>query len=178
MLVRINDCVNTPTSHQHQLTLNGLMAVINHFCIPSVCAAGHVRAAASTCLAYLACHPVGAKGDGCLWGPFRPKLLSVGTLGALLRAALTSSHDDPCNNIIQQTAAVGIMYLTTMVGSDASAAPVQPTLPPAAAPVRKALSVDKAMHTCKGQACIMYNLNCSRACSPAAHYIHNAGWCC
>lgn len=77
--------------------------------------AGHVRAAASTCLAFLACHPLGAKGDTCLWGPFRTKLLEVGALGALLKAALMSSSDDPCNNIIQQTAAVGIMYLTTMV---------------------------------------------------------------
>lgn len=77
--------------------------------------AGHVRAAASTCLAFLACHPLGVKGDGCLWGPFREKLLSVGALGALLKAALMSSSDDPCNNIIQQTAAVGIMYLSTMV---------------------------------------------------------------
>jgi hypothetical protein len=80
-------------------------------------AAGHVRAAASTCLAYLACHTLGAKGDSCLWGPFRTKLLSVGTLGALLKAALMSASDDPCNNIIQQTAAVGIMYLTTMVSN-------------------------------------------------------------
>jgi hypothetical protein len=79
------------------------------------CAAGHVRAAASTCLAFLACHPLGAKGDACLWGPFRAKLLSIGALGVLLRAALVSSSDDPCNNIIQQTAAVGIMYLSTMV---------------------------------------------------------------
>jgi hypothetical protein len=74
-----------------------------------------VRAAASTCLAFLACHPLGAKGDTCLWGPFREKLLSVGALGALLKAALMSASDDPCNNVIQQTAAVGIMYLTTMV---------------------------------------------------------------
>lgn len=79
------------------------------------CNAGHVRAAASTCLAFLACHPLGAKGDTCLWGPFREKLLSIGTLGALLRAALMSSRDDPCNNIIQQTAAVGIMYLCCQV---------------------------------------------------------------
>ncbi len=83
--------------------------------------AGHVRAAASTCLAFLACHPLGAKGDTCLWGPFRTKLLSVGALGALLKAALTSSSDDPCNNIIQQTAAVGIMYLCTMVGQTVAA---------------------------------------------------------
>lgn len=58
---------------------------------------------------------MGAQGDACLWGPFRAQLLSVGALGALLKAALMSSSDDPCNNIIQQTAAVGIMYLTTMV---------------------------------------------------------------
>jgi hypothetical protein len=39
----------------------------------------------------------------------------VGTFGALLKAALASSADDPCDAIIQQTAAVGIMYMSTMV---------------------------------------------------------------
>jgi hypothetical protein len=82
---------------------------------PGFSNAGHVRAAASTCLAFLACHPVGAKGDTCLVGPYRERLLRVGTLGALLRAALASSADCTCNNIIQQTAAVGIMFLATMV---------------------------------------------------------------
>jgi hypothetical protein len=76
---------------------------------------GHVRAAASTCLAFLACHPLHATGDDVLTGPFREQLLRLGALGALLRAALASSADDPCNSIIQQTAAVGIMMLTTMV---------------------------------------------------------------
>ena len=33
--------------------------------------ANHVRAAACTCLAFLACHPLGAKGDACLTGPYR-----------------------------------------------------------------------------------------------------------
>lgn len=79
------------------------------------CVAGHVRAAASTCLAALACHPIGAKGDSCLHGPFREQLLSIGAFGALLKAALACSADDPCNAIIQQTAAVGIMYMSTMV---------------------------------------------------------------
>jgi hypothetical protein len=39
----------------------------------------------------------------------------VGAFGALLKAALASSADDPCDAIIQQTAAVGIMYMSTMV---------------------------------------------------------------
>lgn len=82
-----------------------------------VCTAtpGHVRAAASTCLAFLSCHPLGASGDACLAGPFRQRLLAVGAFGALLRAALASTGDDPCDAIIQQTAAVGVMYLSTMV---------------------------------------------------------------
>jgi hypothetical protein len=79
--------------------------------------AGHVRAAASTCLAFLACHPLGARGDTCLTGPFRSRLLNVGTFGALLKAALASCADDPCDAIIQQTAAVGIMYMSTMVSA-------------------------------------------------------------
>ncbi|WIA12059.1 hypothetical protein OEZ85_012136 [Tetradesmus obliquus] len=79
--------------------------------------AGHVRAAASTCLAFLACHPLGARGDTCLTGPFRSRLLNVGAFGALLKAALASSADDPCDAIIQQTAAVGIMYMSTMAGA-------------------------------------------------------------
>ncbi|KAF8071180.1 hypothetical protein HT031_001262 [Scenedesmus sp. PABB004] len=74
---------------------------------PGFSSAGHVRAAASTCLAFLACHPLGARGDTCLSGPFRDRLLAVGALGALLRAALASSADDHCDAIIQQTAAAG-----------------------------------------------------------------------
>lgn len=74
-----------------------------------------MRAAASTCLAFLACHPLGAKGDSCLEGPFRQQLLGVGTFGALLKAALACSPEDVCDAIIQQTAAVGLMYLATSV---------------------------------------------------------------
>lgn len=74
-----------------------------------------MRAAASTCLSFLACHPLGARGDTCLTGPFRTRLLNVGAFGALLKAALASSSDAPCDAIIQQTAAVGIMYMATMV---------------------------------------------------------------
>jgi hypothetical protein len=75
-----------------------------------------VRAAACTTLAFLACHPLGARGDDCLVGPFRTRLLGAGAFGALLRAALSSSACEHCDPIIQQTAAVGIMYLSTMVG--------------------------------------------------------------
>lgn len=42
----------------------------------------------------------------------------MGALKGLLQAALASSSNEPGNNIIQQTAAVGIMYLTTMVSRD------------------------------------------------------------
>eukprot|EP00879_Flechtneria_rotunda_P023560 GHRR01024925.1.p1 GENE.GHRR01024925.1~~GHRR01024925.1.p1 ORF type:complete len:713 (+),score=291.71 GHRR01024925.1:1579-3717(+) len=84
---------------------------------PGFSNAGHVRAASSTCLAFLACHPIGAKGDDCLTGPFRTRLLQVGAFGALLKAALASSADEKYDAIIQQTAAVGIMYLSTMAGA-------------------------------------------------------------
>ena len=36
-----------------------------------------MRAAAATALAFLACHPMGAKGDDCLTGPHRNDLLQV-----------------------------------------------------------------------------------------------------
>lgn len=81
---------------------------------------GYVSAAACTCLAFLSCHPLGARGDHCLVGPFRSKLLEVGAFGALLKAALSSSADDVCDPIIQQTAAVGIMYMSTMVRPEPS----------------------------------------------------------
>ncbi|KAK9825957.1 hypothetical protein WJX74_001162 [Apatococcus lobatus] len=55
--------------------------------------AGHVRAAAATALAFLACHPMGAKGDDCLTGPHRIDLLQAGAMTALLQAAL-----DPVGN--------------------------------------------------------------------------------
>lgn len=74
-----------------------------------------VRAAACTTLAFLACHPLGARGDACLVGPFRARLLEAGAFGALLRAALGSGAGERCDAVIQQTAAVGIMYLSTMV---------------------------------------------------------------
>lgn len=48
--------------------------------------------------------------------PRRSKLLGAGAFGALLRAALGSAAEEHCDSIIQQTAAVGIMYLATMVG--------------------------------------------------------------
>ena len=79
--------------------------------------AGHVRAAACTCVAFLACHPMGAKGEACLDGPHRSKLLELGAFGALLKAALASSFDQDSKGIIQQSAAVGIMYMSTMVST-------------------------------------------------------------
>lgn len=82
---------------------------------PGFSHAADVRAAACTTLAFLACHPLGARGDACLVGPFRERLLAAGAFGALLRAALGSNAGERCDGLIQQTAAVGIMYLATMV---------------------------------------------------------------
>lgn len=35
-----------------------------------------MRAAAATALSFLACHPIGARGDACLTGPHRKALVS------------------------------------------------------------------------------------------------------
>lgn len=58
---------------------------------------------------------MGAKGDDCLVGPYRPALLRVGALRGLLRCAL-QAEDRECRAIVEQAAAVGVMYLSTMVG--------------------------------------------------------------
>lgn len=77
--------------------------------------AGHVRAAAATAIAFLACHPIGAKGDDCMWGPYREVLLQAGALEVLLEAALAPTQDESCRKVIEKAAAVGIMYLCTVV---------------------------------------------------------------
>lgn len=77
--------------------------------------AGHVCAAACTGLAFLACHNIGAKGDDCLTGPFREKLLEIGAFGGLLFAALHPHEEEEFRSIIEQSAAIGVMYLSTMV---------------------------------------------------------------
>eukprot|EP00892_Ulva_mutabilis_P009686 jgi/Ulvmu1/708/UM010_0080.1 len=41
---------------------------------------GHVRASAACALSFLACHNMGARGDACLTGPYRPALLEQGAL--------------------------------------------------------------------------------------------------
>eukprot|EP00798_Chlamydomonas_sp_ICE-L_P023775 gene23775-9334_t len=64
--------------------------------------AGHVKAAACAGVAFLTCHPIGAKGDDCMHGPYRTKLLEMGAFGALLRAALTSVDNEECDMIVQQ----------------------------------------------------------------------------
>eukprot|EP00198_Chlamydomonas_reinhardtii_P003541 XP_001692877.1 flagellar associated protein [Chlamydomonas reinhardtii] len=79
--------------------------------------AGHVKASACAGVAFLACHPIGAEGDECMFGPFRQKLLGLGAFGALLRAALSSVLESDCDRIIQQAAAIGLMYLSTMAGA-------------------------------------------------------------
>mmetsp|Transcript_26929 Transcript_26929/g.69418 ORF Transcript_26929/g.69418 Transcript_26929/m.69418 type:complete len:871 (-) Transcript_26929:1245-3857(-) len=79
--------------------------------------AGHVKASACAGIAFLSCHPIGAEGDECMYGPYRTKLLEMGALGGLLRAALTSVMDEECDMVVQQAAAIGIMYLSTMAGA-------------------------------------------------------------
>ena len=74
-----------------------------------------MRAAAATAIAFLACHPIGAKGDDCMWGPYREVLLQAGALEVLLEAALAPTQDDNCRKVIEKAAAVGIMYLCTVV---------------------------------------------------------------
>lgn len=90
--------------------------------------APHVRAAACSCLAFLASHPLSARGDECMTGPFRRRLLAAGAFSALLRSALIAQAalaesfpgeeppaDNP-NQIVMQAAAVGLMHLCTQVG--------------------------------------------------------------
>lgn len=84
--------------------------------------AGHVRAAAATAIAFLACHPIGAKGDECMWGPYREALLEAGALRVLLEAALAPTQDEVCRKVIEKAAAVGVMYLCTVVSLPSSAA--------------------------------------------------------
>ncbi|GAX81636.1 hypothetical protein CEUSTIGMA_g9064.t1 [Chlamydomonas eustigma] len=83
--------------------------------------AGHVKAAACAALAFLSCHPIGARGEDCLVGPYRLQLLELGTFSSLLRAALAGVIDETCNLVVQQAAAVGLMYLCTMAGDVAAA---------------------------------------------------------
>ncbi len=62
------------------------------------------------CLAFLACHPLGAVGDECMHGPHRTKLLDAGAFGTLLRAALSSVLEEECDMIVQQARA-GCLYV-------------------------------------------------------------------
>lgn len=50
-------------------------------------------------------------------GPHRPQLLSHGSLDKLLEAALTMDVEPSTFKVIQHSAAVGIMYLSTMAGT-------------------------------------------------------------
>lgn len=43
--------------------------------------------------------------------------MQIGAFGALLRAALTSVLDPECDVIIQQAAAIGVMYMSSMAGA-------------------------------------------------------------
>ncbi len=90
-----------------------------------------MRAAACTTLAFLASHPMDARGDECMTGPYRQRLLATGAFTALLRSALIAQaaltdagevveEDGPIalqnpNQIVMQAAAVGLMHLCTMV---------------------------------------------------------------
>ncbi|KAK9861581.1 hypothetical protein WJX84_001329 [Apatococcus fuscideae] len=76
--------------------------------------AGHVRAAAATALGFLACHPMGAKGDDCLTGPHRINLLQSGTMRALLQAALDPVGDEESCQVVERAVSVGVMYLCTV----------------------------------------------------------------
>ena len=80
-----------------------------------------MRAAAATAIAFLACHPIGAKGDECMWGPYRETLLEAGALRVLLEAALAPTQDEVCRKVIEKAAAVGVMYLCTVVSLPSAA---------------------------------------------------------
>lgn len=76
---------------------------------------GHVTAAACAALAFLACHPIGAKGDACMTGPHRKQLLDAGAFPSLLFALTHPPNDPSCKSVVEQSAAIGVMYLSTMV---------------------------------------------------------------
>eukprot|EP00873_Tetraselmis_striata_P034657 jgi/Tetstr1/454921/TSEL_041784.t1 len=78
---------------------------------------GHSRAAATTGLAFLAGHSFKSQGDECMFGPHRMQLLACGTMDRLLEAALTKDADPELFSVIQHSAAVGVMYLSTMAGT-------------------------------------------------------------
>lgn len=50
-----------------------------------------------------------------MWGPYREVLLQAGALQTLLEAALAPTIDENCRKVIEKAAAVGIMYLCTVV---------------------------------------------------------------
>ena len=50
-----------------------------------------------------------------MWGPYREALLEAGALRVLLEAALAPTEDDNCRKVIEKAAAVGVMYLCTVV---------------------------------------------------------------
>ena len=80
---------------------------------------GQIRAAAGGALAFLACHSMDAKGDECLYGPFRLKLIKAGAMEMLLDCVLDIPAEDVVSKeIIDKAASLGIMYLSTMVNYD------------------------------------------------------------
>eukprot|EP00951_Prasinocladus_malaysianus_P016142 scaffold125306_cov22-Prasinocladus_malaysianus.AAC.1 len=68
-------------------------------------------------LAFLSGHSFLAEGDDCMVGPHRPRLLERGALDKLLEAALTKDQEEATFKVIQHSAAVGVMYLSTMAGT-------------------------------------------------------------
>ena len=110
------DCAHLIMNTPKSAALRAIMTLLDVTEAETFASTGHVRKCACTCLAFLASHPIGVKGDACLSGPFRKRLLQMGAFTALLKAALLSPKDDAsCDLIIQQAAAIGIMYLCTMV---------------------------------------------------------------
>jgi len=62
-------------------------------------------------------------GDECMVGPYRTKLLEMGALGALLRAALTSVMDEECDMVVQQVRGQGGWELAALGAPTHRAAP-------------------------------------------------------
>eukprot|EP00891_Asterochloris_glomerata_P005689 jgi/Astpho2/5689/fgenesh1_pg.00079_%23_100_t len=94
--------------------VTALLQLVNTSNDGAFAGSGHVRAAAATAISFLACHPIGAKGDACMTGPHRALLLQEGAMAALLRAALDRTEEASCRRSIERAAAVGVMYLCTL----------------------------------------------------------------
>ena len=108
------DCAHKIADDEGCDVIQSLLFLLKHP-TNAVSTNGHVMAAACAGLAFLACHPIGAQGDDCMTGPHRQQLLDAGAFDALLSALVHPPEDPSCKSVVEESAAIGVMYLSTMV---------------------------------------------------------------